>query len=160
MINDPASNDPTFIIRPANLGDLPALIALEQQSPSAAHWSEARYRALFEPGISQRQVLVAERPGGATLGFLVAHHIATDWELENIVVDLRARRIGVGTRLLEALIDSAKVAQGHLLFLEVRESNFPARGFYEKLSFQQNGRRKAYYNDPREDAILYSLALL
>jgi ribosomal-protein-alanine N-acetyltransferase len=49
----------------------------------------------------------------------------------------------------------ARHAQGEAIFLEVRESNAAARAFYEKLGFEQMGRRKGYYADGLEDAIIY-----
>jgi ribosomal protein S18 acetylase RimI-like enzyme len=56
-------------------------------------------------------------------------------------------------------MDAASESASESVFLEVRESNHPARRFYEKAGFQQSGVRKAYYRDPPEDAILYRLEL-
>jgi [ribosomal protein S18]-alanine N-acetyltransferase len=70
-----------------------------------------------------------------------------------------ARRIGVGKRLLERLLDGARETHSTSVFLEVRESNVAARTLYEKLGFRETGRRKSYYASPLEDAVLYSLAL-
>jgi ribosomal-protein-alanine N-acetyltransferase len=89
------------------------------------------------------------------LGFLVAQHLAPEWELENIVVAPAARRKGVGKRLIEWLLEEARGAQSESVFLEVRESNTIARALYETTGFQQVGRRKSYYSAPSEDAILY-----
>ena len=57
------------------------------------------------------------------LGFLVAQHLAPEWELENIVVAPTARRKGLGKRLLDALLDAARETNSNSVFLEVRESN-------------------------------------
>ncbi len=46
-----------------------------------------------------------------------------------------------------------------MILLEVRESNLPARRLYEKHAFRDVGRRRMYYKDPAEDAILYELSL-
>ena len=89
------------------------------------------------------------------LGFLVSARIDHEWELENIVVVQGSRRNGVGRRLLEALLAEARQTNGSSVFLEVRESNVPARALYEKSGFTQAGRRRAYYQNPWEDAILY-----
>ena len=78
-----------------------------------------------------------------------------DWELENIVVLQGARRNGVGRQLLDALLAEARQTNNSSVFLEVRESNFPARALYEKSGFIQAGSRRAYYQNPEEDAILY-----
>jgi ribosomal-protein-alanine N-acetyltransferase len=149
-------------IRAAHPDDVASIIAIERESSTAAHWTVQQYRALLvpTPGI-RRLALVAEGVGAApaVLGFLVARHLAHEWELENIVVALSARRTGVGKRLLEGLLAAARETHSELVFLEVRESNLVARGLYEKIGFRETGRRKSYYTNPLEDAVLYSLAL-
>jgi ribosomal-protein-alanine N-acetyltransferase len=55
---------------------------------------------------------------------------------------------------LEALLDAAHQTKSSV-FLEVRESNAPARALYENAGFKQTGRRPSYYTSPLEDAILY-----
>ena len=89
------------------------------------------------------------------LGFLIARHLAPEWELENIVVSSEARSKGIGTHLIEELLVSAQQTNSQAVFLEVRESNAAAISLYRKLGFQQTGRRKSYYNNPVEDAVLY-----
>jgi ribosomal-protein-alanine N-acetyltransferase len=92
---------------------------------------------------------------GCVQGFVVARHVAPEWELENIVVAPAVRRRGLGQRLLDALLAAARETNSSSVFLEVRESNAAARCFYEKAGFVQTGRRKSYYTDPAEDAVLY-----
>ena len=92
-------------------------------------------------------------------GFLIARYAAAEWELENIVVAEEFRGKRVGTQLMQELFTQAQKLNSDLVFLEVRESNTPARRFYEKLGFQKTGRRKAYYSNPSEDSILYGRAL-
>ncbi len=160
-----------MIIRPATVADIPSVMNLERAS-TAAHWSEQQYQQLFQPGVDrpERLVLVAEgslsnssAPDQSktadvrVLGFLVAHHLSPEWELENIVVAQEARRNGLGKRLLDALLTRAKETKSGAIFLEVRESNAPARALYESSGFKQTGRRKSYYSAPQEDAILYRL---
>ena len=144
-------------IRPATSDDIPAIMHLERASPTAAHWTEQQYSQLFRPGLgSERLVLVAhERDDLALSVFLVARHIAPDWELENLVVAPHARRKGLGKRLLEALLERAGETNSESVFLEVRESNAAARALYEQAGFQQTGLRKSYYTNPLEDAVLY-----
>ena len=89
----------------------------------------------------------------------MARHLAPEWELENIVVAPAARRTGLGKRLLNALLSQARETNSAAVFLEVRESNTAARSLYEKTGFQLTGRRKAYYTNPQEDAVLYRLTL-
>jgi ribosomal-protein-alanine N-acetyltransferase len=152
-------------IRTATAADIPALIALACESPTAAHWTEQQYDRLLHPndGGVQSLVLVAQEdspdlispPPPHLLGFIVARHISPEWELENIVVASTARRSGIGTHLLDALLLRAKETNSEAVFLEVRESNSSARALYEKSGFELTGRRKSYYKSPEEDAVLY-----
>lgn len=161
------TSDPVTI-RIATPQDIPDMIWLERQSSTAAHWSKQQYGSLFAPeGIGSRLALVAEQLISAqrssdmpsVYGFLVARHLAPEWELENIVVAPELRGKGIASHLLEELLTRAKQANSDAVFLEVRESNAAARSLYEKLGFRQTGRRKSYYANPIEDALLYSKQL-
>jgi ribosomal-protein-alanine N-acetyltransferase len=144
-------------IRTATSDDIAFLFQLQRDSTTAAHWTLEQYANLFRNG-AVRLVLLAEREG-VPLGFLVAQHIASEWELENIVVSPTEHRKGIGGHLMRALVDAASESASESVFLEVRESNHPARRFYQKTGFQQAGVRKGYYRDPPEDAFLYRLDL-
>jgi ribosomal-protein-alanine N-acetyltransferase len=60
---------------------------------------------------------------------------------------------------MDALLSAARETNSDSVFLEVRESNVAARSLYEKAGFEQEGRRKSYYTNPMEDAVLYRLIL-
>jgi len=145
-------------VRRATLADIPSLMHLDRQSPTAAHWTEAQYRQAFQGEGPDRLLLVAESSLDI-LGFLVACHVAPEWELENIVVAPTSRRKGLGKRLLDALLAAARETNSRAVFLEVRESNATARTLYEEAGFNLTGRRKSYYANPVEDAVLYRLTL-
>jgi ribosomal-protein-alanine N-acetyltransferase len=148
-------------IRLATATDIPAILALERKSAAAAHWTESQYQKFFENEVntnSQRLPLVIEEESNLH-GFLIAHQINREWELENIAVASAVRRQGLANKLVQELIRRAREANAESVFLEVRESNHLARALYEKLGFIQTGRRKAYYQAPAEDAILYRHAL-
>jgi ribosomal-protein-alanine N-acetyltransferase len=159
------------LIRLATPADVPSILHLERSCGSAAHWTEQQYRQVFESGGPERLVLVADAPfhsvsdealpdaGPNITGFLVALHVAPEWELENLVVAPSGRRQGFGKRLLQALLAKARATNSKSVFLEVRESNAAARGLYEKAGFEQAGRRKSYYKNPAEDSVLYRSAL-
>jgi ribosomal-protein-alanine N-acetyltransferase len=152
-------------VRSADAADIPAMMELERQSPAAGHWPRRQYEGLFvQPGDqlgSERFAWVAEDGSDApqVLGFLVAHRVDSEWELENIVVAGSVQRRGVGTRLLRELVSRARSERGSQIFLEVRESNRSARALYGKMGFEEKGLRKSYYADPPEDAILCRLTL-
>ena len=159
-------------LRSATAADITFIMDLERASPTAAHWTEAQYRQVVQPGGGdpERFVLVAEavpspdaREGSDSisriLGFLIARHVAAEWELENIVVAPAARREGLGKQLLDGLLARAEETNSEAVFLEVRESNTAARSLYQRAGFHQIGRRKSYYANPDEDAILYRRVL-
>jgi len=143
-----------MIIRPAALDDVPAIIALERQAASAAHWTPERYQTR----VDERHVWLAESADQAEVcGFICAQVISGEWEIENIVVEERFRRRGIAGELLRALIQEARSAGGSVVLLEVRESNSAARTLYAKHGFREVGRRRAYYREPLEDAIVGAL---
>jgi ribosomal-protein-alanine N-acetyltransferase len=136
------------------LNDVPAILAIEQQAPSAAHWTREQYDQLVSSGV----VLVAE-DAGELCGLVCAQAVAGEWEIENVVVAAGFLRRGIANELIRALIQRAKNEAASALLLEVRESNLAARALYENNGFREVGRRRAYYKDPEEDAILYTLRL-
>jgi ribosomal-protein-alanine acetyltransferase len=139
-------------IRSAALNDVPAILAIEQQAPGAAHWTAEQYYKLMGSGV----VLVAEE-AGHLCGFVCAKAVAGEWEIENVVVAAEFLRRGIANELVRALIQRAANEAASAILLEVRESNLPARRLYEKHGFREVGRRRGYYRDPVEDAILYAL---
>ena len=157
-------------IRKATADDIRSMMDLAAESATAAHWTEQQYRELISPEARvQRLAIVAEEssqpvsdpamPAQGLLGFLIARILTPECELENIAVSPAARRTGIGRQLVEALKLAASETNCGSVFLEVRESNPAARAFYESLGFKREGRRKSYYSNPLEDAILYRLAL-
>src|SRR5579864_1956276 len=150
------------IIRAATPEDVAAIFALERSTPSAAHWPETTYRSVFDPGSLRRIALVAVHKPSHThhtlCGFVLARLAGGDCELENIFVSLKMQHRGLGSRLLQSLAAAARSQNATRIFLEVRESNAPARALYEKCGFALTGRRPNYYTDPT-DAVLYTLQL-
>ena len=142
-------------IRSAALADIPGILALEQQSARSAHWPTDEYERLMTTGV----VMVAEQTVAESAdrlcGFVCAKAVAGEWEIENVVVAAEFLRQGIADRLMQALIAQAESLAASRILLEVRESNLPARRLYEKHGFREVGRRRKYYNNPLEDAILY-----
>jgi len=146
-----------MLIRPATPADIPAMMRLVNHSATAAHWSRAQYDRLLSEGTPRRVALVIEEEA-ILQGFLVAHEVAGEWEIENIAVAGAARRRGLGTRLLGEFVKLVQAEGASAVFLEVRESNRAARLLYEKWAFEESGRRSSYYAQPQEDAIIYRLS--
>ncbi len=135
------------------------MMAVEKHATTAAHWSTAQHHAVFTASGPRRLALVIEGED-VVQGFLVARSIGTEWEIENIAIAGPARRRGLGTRLLGEFLDRVRRRGAGAVFLEVRESNRAARTLYERWAFIEDGRRKRYYQNPEEDAVLYRLDFL
>lgn len=134
------------------------MIAIAKHSATSSHWPDKKYLAIFAGEGPRRLALVVEE-GGIVRGFLVASAIGREWEIENIAIAGPARRKGLGTRLLGEFLDLARREGAESVFLEVRESNTPARALYEKWAFVEGPKRKAYYRAPEEDAVVCKLDL-
>ena len=146
-------------VRPATAGDLPALIALEKDSLTAAHWSEKEYSRAC--AANDPVILVAESKDRSRMliGFIFARIIGDNWELENIVIAKAAQGQGIGSQLLGDFLDIARQKSAQNIFLEVRASNLTAILLYKRFGFEQDAVRKLYYSNPEEDAFLFHLSL-
>ena len=145
-------------IRRATAADIPDLMALERDSATAAHWSMKQYETAFSLEPPPRVILIIQEDASVQ-GFIAGRTLGEEWEIENIAVAGLERRRGFGTRLVGEFLDLARGRGADTVFLEVRESNLAARRLYAKWNFVARGRRKLYYHDPEEDAIVYQLGL-
>jgi len=153
---------PSIVVRGAVVSDIAGMVALEQATESAAHWSESAYREIFTADGPVRVAFAVEeqdQTGRRLRGFIVGRFADVECELENIVVDHRFRGHGYGLQLVQSLTAAARARYATRISLEVRESNSAARGLYAKCGFEVTGRRPSYYRDPVEDAALYALQL-
>jgi ribosomal-protein-alanine N-acetyltransferase len=148
------------LIRKATPEDIAIIRTLEQETETAAHWGEREYDALFAAEAPQRIALVAaEETDAEIVGFVIARCAEDEWEIENVVVASEQRRRGVGIALVGELVQEARRSAAALVLLEVRESNAAARGLYEKIGFNEIGRRPDYYRNPPEDALLLGISI-
>ena len=88
------------------------------------------------------------------LGFAGVWIIVDEGHITNVAIHPNFREKGLGTYLMNALIKGCKAEKCNSITLEVRESNVPALKLYEKLGFKAAGKRKKYYSDNNEDAII------
>ena len=97
--------------------------------------------------------LVAEEDGRVA-GYIGSQTCTDESDVMNVAVHPDFRRRGIAEALVNALVAELKAIESRCLTLEVRASNDPAIGLYEKLGFAEIGRRKNYYHNPREDALI------
>ncbi len=156
-------------IRPATSADLDGVVAIERTSFSDPPWSRAAFASLigdpqgqFLVAIIEDPATVAGLPGSRSersvvVGYVVTWVAAEEADLSNLAVAPQMRRRGLGGRLLDAAIDSARAAGVRALYLEVRESNAIALRLYASRRFAAVGRRQRYYRQPVEDALILCL---
>ena len=146
-------------VRRAVSADLPRIIEIADASKAAAQWPVQEYEKMFAAGADQHRILLVIERDEQVQGFVVGHFTGSDWEIENIIIQPVLQRRGLGAQLLCGFLDLARQpADAQAVYLEVRESNVPARKLYEKMGFLQVGRRKDYYPQPPEDALIYKIS--
>lgn len=135
--------------------DLASVAALERVVFSDA-WS---FESILKTWNQEQTILLGAWMGGHMAGYVVAYYVLDEAEIARIAVDASLRRQGVAGRLLwelEIVCREKKIAR---LMLEVRESNAPALAFYRNHGFSEDGLRRDYYTNPKENALLMSRSL-
>jgi ribosomal-protein-alanine N-acetyltransferase len=136
-------------IRRLTYADLPQLIAIERRA-FPTPWSLAMFvLELSKPA----GVCLAALRDGEMLGYLICSRYDTVWHIMNVAVDPAQRRKGIATALLTDLFRRVG-SQTERFTLEVRESNRAAIELYERYGFRAAGRRRRYYQDNGEDAVV------
>lgn len=101
---------------------------------------------------------IAKNNENEIVGFAGILSIVDEINIMNIVVKKDKRMLGIGSYLLEFIIDFAKKHSYNSITLEVNENNLPAISLYKKYNFKQVGLRKKYYNN-KDNAILMTLEI-
>jgi [ribosomal protein S18]-alanine N-acetyltransferase len=135
-------------IRRLNYSDLPAVLGIERRS-FPTPWSLAMF--VLELSKPSGICLGASGPDGL-VGYLVCSRYADVWHLMNVAVVPERRRAGVATTMLHRLFEEAGPDSRYTL--EVRTSNAEAIAMYRRFGFKPAGRRRRYYHDNGEDALI------
>jgi ribosomal-protein-alanine N-acetyltransferase len=144
---------PALAFVPMSLEDIPGVMEIENQS-FPIPWSESsfRYELLENPYASLFVGRVRTEP--SVIAFACVWIVDQEMKINNIAVHPRVRAQGVGTRFLRFLLDHAASQGCREITLEVRPSNAAALALYRTAGFIPIGRRKQYYTDTHEDAIV------
>lgn len=162
-----------WTVRRAALADVDAVLALERRVADAPHWSRQDYAAIFGAddggagGVLRRLFVVGPMDSltGFSVGSILGVHGAAGapvlrWgELESVAVADTARRKGIGRALCVAVLDWCREEGAVRVELEVRAGSGGAQVLYRQLGFREAGRRRGYYSDPGDDAVLMCLPL-
>lgn len=135
--------------------DLPEVLAIEQASfPTPFTLNLFK----MELNLSVAHLFVA-RQSGKIVGYIDYWRVGPEAHLITIGVDPHSRKSGVGTELVNHMIDDLKKHRVEVVSLDVRPTNAAALRLYQKFGFRQVGIRKKYYQDNDEDALVLGLTL-
>lgn len=136
----------------ANPEYIPAIAALERECFPADAWPEDMIGRMLD-----NFTLAVEND--TVLGYAVLSSVLDEGSIDNVAVAPSQRRRGVAHALIADAVRRGRERALSFITLEVRASNDPAIRLYEKHGFVPVGRRRNYYEKPREDAILMTLVL-
>ena len=140
-----------YRIRDAGAEDLDALQEMEEACFSLPWTREQLCGQLPD---EQHEFLVAEAENGDMLGYIGMMAVLDEGYISNVAAAPSARRRGIGRALLKEMLRRAETRRLAFVTLEVRESNEGAIALYAREGFSVVGRRRNYYEHPREDALL------
>lgn len=138
------------LIRSMRLADLPSVMDIELECFTMP-WSEATFRGLLRRTDAD---LFAAEAEGRLIGYAAFWSVLDQGELGNVSVTSRWRRKGIANRLIRAVLQRARERGVREVYLEVRVSNLGAQNLYNAYGFEQVGRRRNYYLEPVEDALV------
>lgn len=141
----------TTVMRPFEVEDLDSVLQIEQKVfPDP--WSErsfldcARWEEFwFDVALQDEKIA----------GYFVAQVVGKEAELHNIAVDPDHQKKGIGKKMMHHFLEKAKTAGVEDVFLMVRLSNTAAIHLYQQFGFGLLDRRKRYYQDNQEDALIF-----
>jgi ribosomal-protein-alanine N-acetyltransferase len=131
--------------------DVDRVVAIERDAFSMP-WSRGAF--LYELEQNQAARCWVARDEGRIVGYLCLWEVAGEIHVTNLAVDRAERRRGIARFLLSEVLGAARRRGLRTVFLEVRPSNTGALSLYQHLGFQVVGRRKGYYYDTGEDALV------
>ena len=144
-------------IRPASSADVAAVAVIERES-FGDPWSDETFRELLR--MRDAIFLVATRQSPETItGYVIARVVAEEADVLNLAVTPSERGRGLGGELLDVGLAAVTDKGAREVFLEVRESNVAALALYGSREFVTVSRRRNYYRNPVEDALLLRRAI-
>jgi ribosomal-protein-alanine N-acetyltransferase len=136
--------------------DLDEVVVIERASFSMP-WSRGAF--LYELQQNRVARCLVMREDSRVLGYLCLWEIADELHITNVAVHPDYRRRGIARSLLSGVLDDARARKLKLVVLEVRPSNHEARTLYESFGFRVVARRRGYYYDTGEDALVMEVTL-
>lgn len=136
--------------------DLDEVVAIERASFTLP-WSRGAFLYEMEQNRVARCFVVRE--DARVVGYVCVWEIGDEVHVTNVAVHPDCRQRGIGRMLMSMVLDDARTRRLRIVGLEVRPSNREALPLYESFGFKVVGRRKGYYYDTGEDALVMELKL-
>ncbi len=151
-------------IRPATFDDVDGLVRISKSIPELPQWSSLMFRQIVEQVTPD---VLRFMPVGEIAGETVAFGVLTllpgirpvQGEVENLAVSPEWRCRGFGKVILLRMLDEARSRAAASVHLEVRSRNVAALRLYHSMDFVSIGRRRDYYANPADDAVLLRVHL-
>ena len=126
-------------------------IARLEKECFSSPWSEDGLKSELNNSFARFFVALSD---GRIAGYIGSHNVLGEVYITNVAVFPEFRRNGVGMTLVDFLVNEMNAEEAEFVTLEVRESNIKAIDLYEKCGFEKVGKRKDFYEKPREDGVL------
>src|SRR5262245_41431536 len=136
--------------------DLDEVLEIERASFSMP-WSRGAFTYEIERNRVARCWVMRE--DARVVGYLCLWEVADELHITNVAVHPAHRRHGIGRALIGAVLEDASRRAVSMVGLEVRPTNAEARALYESFGFRVVGRRRGYYYDTGEDALIMEARL-
>ena len=143
------------VIREMSLDDLDSIMEIERLS-FASPWTKRLFEGTLASPISTSFIM---KKGTDTLGYIILYSIADEAHILNVAVHPHFRGKGYASTLIKFALGYFEEKGAHEFFLEVREGNMVAIRLYQRFGFEKIGRRKKYYPETNEDALVMCLTI-
>lgn len=157
-MNKKEKNLSELIIKPAKKEEAKAIWQVAESAyANGSPWSLEQFEELI--AFKNVTTLIAEKADRGIVAMIVASNTSVEADIYMLAVKAAEQGEGIGQELFQELIQEMRANDLETIFLEVRESNIAANKVYQRLGFEQIGRRKNYYSKPKEDALMMKLNL-
>lgn len=145
----------SLVIEKMKQEDLDQVMEIEEKS-----FSDPWDRSFFSQDIDNPSALpLVAKVSERVTGYVCLWKMLDEIQITNIAVSPHMRRRGIGKQMMEKMLRKAQEEDYRRITLDVRISNQPGIGLYEKFGFREAGRRKNYYRQPPEDALILEKVL-
>lgn len=127
-----------------------ALSELDKKCVGNEGWSAESFKSEVE---KDNGIVICCYADNCVIGLICGYFAGDEADITSIAVDENYRRLGIGSKLIQEFLKNLPEYISDI-FLEVRESNSPAIGLYEKYGFEKISIRKNFYSNPDENAVV------